>query len=319
MKAVVFDGELRLAEIPQPTPKDGEALIQVQLAGICNTDLEILKGYMNYKGVLGHEFVGVVKSSNSEEWIGKRVVGEINIGCGSCPLCLKGDSRHCQTRSVLGIAEKDGVFAEYVKMPFSNLYPVPEAVTNEQAVFVEPLAAACEILEQVHVGPNDSVAIVGDGKLGQLIAQVIRLTGCKLTVYGKSRKKLKPLSDLSIKTHVDNVDQLKSFDIVIEASGSPSGFSSALQLVRPRGTIVLKSTTHENLNFNAAQLVIDEIHLIGSRCGRFDQALRLFERNLIQVQHLISAIYPIQNAMKAIEMAGTDDVFKVVLDFSERA
>ncbi len=317
MKAVVFDGKLKIANVPVPKTQEGEALVQIQMAGICNTDMEITKGYMDFHGILGHEFVGVVEQHSDSMWIGKRVVGEINLGCNHCPLCKKGDMRHCQTRSVLGIVNKDGVFADYVTLPVQNLHLVPDDVSNEEAVFVEPLAAACEILEQVHVEPSHRIAIVGDGKLAQLIARVLQLTGCHLTVFGKSQKKLSLLSAMSIDTRVYDGGPAERYDIVIEASGSPTGFQTALNLVRPKGIFVLKSTTHDFLDFNPARLVIDEIHLIGSRCGRFEPALRLLQKKLVDVTSLISSIYPIDQAKEAFLRAGEDDVLKVLFDLKK--
>jgi len=202
MKALVFDGELKLQERHRPKPEKGEALIQVLVAGICNTDVEITKGYMGFRGILGHEFVGEVVECDEADWVGQRVVGEINIGCGACEICRKGLERHCPHRKVLGILDKDGAFAEYLTLPVKNLVVVPESIPDEEAVFAEPLAAACEILEQVHVGPTQRVAVVGDGKLGQLIAGVLRLVGCELAVFGKSKKKLRILESFGVGTHL---------------------------------------------------------------------------------------------------------------------
>ena len=271
MKTLVFDGELRIQDMPIPVPKDGEALVRVLLAGICKTDTEITKGYMNFIGVLGHEFVGVVEDARDKSLVGKRVVGEINAGCESCRSCVRGLSRHCLHRTVLGIQGRHGAFAEYLTLPEANLVIVPDSVSNEKAVFVEPLAAALEILEQVHIEPSDRVLVIGDGKLGVLIAMVLNLYGSDLLLVGKHREKMVVFEDQGGKVVFleELLDTADRFDKVIEASGRPSGWKLALERVKPRGTIVLKSTYHESISFNPAPLVIDEITLVGSRCGLF--------------------------------------------------
>lgn len=315
MKALVFDGNLRFQQKQIPEPDKGEALIKVRIAGICHTDVEITKGYMGFRGVLGHEFVGEAAESDQSDWVGKRVVGEISIGCGGCEDCLKGLDRHCSRRRVLGIDGKDGVFAEYLTLPVKNLVAVPDSVSDEEAVFVEPLASACEILEQVHIEPSHRVAVIGDGKLGQLIVRVLRTTGCRLTVIGRVEQKLKCLESLGVLTVKVDVPLDEKFDMVVEASGSPSGFSRALELVKPRGVFVLKSTTHEDIRFNPARIVIDEVHLVGSRCGRFEPAVRLLERRLVEVKSLISHIFPFERALEAFKAAQDPEILKVLLDF----
>jgi len=259
-----------------------------------------------------------VVECDAADWVGQRVVGEINIGCGACESCQRGLERHCPHRKVLGILDKDGVFAEYLTLPVKNLVVVPESIPDEEAVFVEPLAAACEILEQVHVGPTQRVAVVGDGKLGQLIAGVLRLAGCELAVFGKSKKKLRILESLGVNTHLASSKAVEKFDVVVEASGSPSGFSSALDLIKPRGIFVLKSTTHEEIWFHPARIVVDEIHLVGSRCGRFESAIRLLEKWLVDVRPLISKIFPFKQALEAFQEAQKSDTLKVLLDFRRR-
>lgn len=314
MKALCLkDGELKLKELPTPVANENEALIKVKLAGICKTDLELVKGYMDFDGVLGHEFVGVVEKAESESWIGKRVCGEINFGCGRCHYCLRGLSRHCPNRTVLGIMNQDGVFAEYVVLPTDNLQEIPKEVPDLTAVFVEPLAAALEILEQVQIEPNASVAVIGDGKLGLLICQVLKLTGCKLLLIGKHANKLGLAESWGIDAL--NLDQLSNdkYDIVVEASGSPSGFSTAMRLIKPRGTIVLKSTYHGEISLNAAPIVIDEISILGSRCGQFPSAVRLLQEKLVDVESLITEILPFDKALEAFELAQQPDKLKIVL------
>ena len=317
MKALVFDGNLAIQDRPKPKPQENEALIRIRMAGICNTDVEITKGYMGFTGILGHEFVGEVVECRSKKWIGKRVVGEINIGCGICEYCRKDLDRHCPSRKVLGISGKDGAFAEYITLPVKNLVAVPDSISDEEAVVIEPLAAACEILEQVHIEPTHRVAIVGDGKLGQLIARVLHLTGCRITVFGMSRAKLSKLDVMGIETHITNSPTNKKFDIVVEVSGSPSGFSFAMDLVRPRGIFILKSTMHEDIAFNTARLVIDEIELVGSRCGRFEPAARLLDRGLIDVKPVITKAVPFERAEEAFVEAKAPESLKVLIGFKK--
>lgn len=246
MRALLLDGKLRLVDdYPTPEPPPGEALIRVDVAGVCNTDLELVKGYLRFRGVPGHEFVGVVeRAPGAEAWEGRRVVGEINVACSDCPTCRANHPTHCPHRTTLGIRGRDGAFAEYMTLPITNLHPVPAAISDEVAVFTEPLAAACEIVQQVHVCPNDRVIVVGDGKLGLLCAQVLALTGCHLTVVGHHREKLEIVARQGIATALDDADIERGADVVVEATGHPGGYAAARRLVRPRGTIVLKSTYH---------------------------------------------------------------------------
>lgn len=314
MKALFFDGQSpSLIFASKPVPETGEALIRVRYAGICTTDLEILNGYLSFRGIPGHEFVGVVEESPDPGWIGKRVVGEINIGCGTCPVCLAGLERHCPNRRVLGILNKDGAFAEYLTLPVKNLREVPPSISDKEAVFTEPLAAALEILEQIKIEPNFSVTIIGDGKLAQLIARVLINIGVRLTVIGKHPEKLKRFADQGVITFLADDISLPKQDMVIESSGSPTGWELALSLVRPRGTIVLKSTYHKKLTTNPANLVIDEITVVGSRCGQFEPALRLLESRTIVVDDLISAEFPLENALEALKAAQQRNALKVLL------
>ncbi len=314
MKAVYLDTGLQLKEIPRPAPGSGEALVKVRLAGICNTDLELVKGYMGFHGVLGHEFVGVVEAADTSDWVGRRVCGEINFGCGACAACRRGLSRHCPNRTVLGILNQNGAFAEYTVLPEANLHSLPDGVSDRQAVFVEPLAAALEILEQIRVEPDFDVAVVGDGKLGLLITQVLRLSGCRLTLVGKHPHKLQLARGWGVRVCERDALPEEPFDVVVEASGSPTGFNTALSLVRPRGTLVLKSTYHGKLELDAAPIVIDELRIVGSRCGPFAAAIRVLERGLVSVEPLIEAVYPLAQALEAFEHGGQAHSLKILLD-----
>jgi threonine dehydrogenase-like Zn-dependent dehydrogenase len=314
MRALVYDGQLRLVEdYHRPEPPPGEALVRVQLAGICNTDLEIVRGYRSFRGVLGHEFVGLVEECANESLVGQRVVGEINCYCGECPTCRAGAPTHCPNRTTLGIWERDGAFADYLSLPVANLHTVPEVVSDEAAVFVEPLAAALEILEQVQIKPTDRVVVLGDGKLGLLVAQVLGLTGCDLAVGGRHEEKLAILQRRGIDARLADELPPDKADVVVECTGHPSGFAAARGLVRPRGTLVLKSTFHGNIEVNLSMLVVDEITLIGSRCGPFAPALRLLERGLVDVESLISATYPLDEGLAAFEQVQKRRMLKVLL------
>lgn len=316
MKAAIYENTLKLQNLPSPVRNHREALIRVTMAGICNTDIEIVKGYLGFKGILGHEFAGVVEDADDDSWITKRVVGEINSGCGSCDYCLKGLQRHCPNRTTLGIFKKDGAFAEKLTLPVENLLEIPDSVTDQAAVFTEPLAAALEILEQLHIIPAARIAIIGDGKLGLLISQVMQLAGCEVHLFGKIATKLEIAEHWGIHTHPADETHHGLFPIVIEASGNPSGFKSALNMVEPRGTIVMKSTYHGSLTFNAAKIVIDEITILGSRCGRFKPALHLLEKNIIHTEPLISRIFSFDELESAFQYAQKDTVLKVLLKFA---
>jgi len=317
MKALrVNAGGIDLADVPFPYVP-GESLVRVLLSGICNTDLEIARGYARFEGTLGHEFVGVVERSDDRtELTGKRVVGEINAGCGRCANCVGGDSRHCPERTVLGIVGRDGAHAEYLTLPSRNLFEVPDDITDEMAVFVEPLAAAYGITEQVEIGPATLVAVVGDGKLGLLCAMSMRTKSNDVRVIGKHAEKLAivqsagidgiPLGDVSDGMH-------GKFDVVVEASGSESGFTTALDLVRPRGKIVLKSTFQGTPTWQASRVVVDEITIVGSRCGRFDEALELLSSGKIDPTPLISETFRLSDGVNAMGRAAEKGVLKVLL------
>lgn len=314
MRAFVFDGHVRLTQdYPEPSLRPAEALVRVRVAGICNTDLEIIRGYMGFQGVLGHEFVGVVERCEDTGLIGQRVVGEINCYCGTCPTCRSGHVTHCPQRTTLGIWGRDGAFADYCALPRHNLHVVPESVTDEQAVFAEPLAAALEIVEQIHLRPTQSVVVLGDGKLGLLVAQVLRLTGCELLAVGHHADKLAILERLGIATRRASQGLQAQVDVVVDCTGNPEGFERARKLVKPRGTLVLKSTFKEQNEVDLTSLVVDEIRLVGSRCGPFGPALRLLEMGLVDVESLITAVYSLDQALEAVERARERRSLKVLL------
>lgn len=305
---------LALKEVEKPNQAD-EALVRVLLSGICNTDLEIARGYAGFNGTIGHEFVGVVEDSTDRALVGRRVVGEINAGCGNCDLCRAGDSRHCPNRTVLGIHGRDGAHAEFLQLPAINLLRVPDNVPDEHAVFAEPLAAACGVLERVNINNGDRVAVIGDGKLGLLCAQVIALTGAAVLLIGKHTSKLRIAErrGIDIATPKLAAKRKQQFDVVVEASGAASGFGLAVDLLRPKGQLVLKSTFHGKTELDAARIVVDEISIIGSRCGRFGPALDLLKKAAIDVDSLISEEYPLANGVHAMRRAGTKGVMKVLL------
>lgn len=316
MKALTLsDGQLALrSDLARPIPPDGEALIRVERAGICKTDLELVKGYYPFDGVLGHEFVGTVEEG-PEDFLGQRVVGEINATCGRCSACRQGRQTHCEARTVLGIVNRDGAFAEYLTLPVQNLLPVPESIGLDEATFTEPLAAALRVLEQVHVRPTDHVLVIGDGRLGLLISQVVAMTGCALLVQGRHERKLGILEARGISVTADTDYDPGVFDLAVECTGTAQGFADARRAVRPLGTIVMKSTYAGALTFDASSLVVDEITLIGSRCGPFAPALQLLEQQRVDVTSLIDARYPIEEAVEGMAHAEKPGVLKVLLDF----
>ncbi len=305
---------LAVKDVAKPNHAD-EALVRVLLSGICNTDLEIARGYGEFIGTIGHEFVGVVEDSSDRALNGRRVVGEINAGCGNCDLCRAGDSRHCANRTVLGIHGRDGAHAEFLQLPAINLLRVPDNIPDEHAVFTEPLAAACGVLERVNINKSDRVAVIGDGKLGLLCAQVIALTGAAVLLIGKHSSKLRIAErrGIEIATPKLAAKRKQEFDVVVEASGAASGFGLALDLLRPKGQLVLKSTFHGKTELDAARIVVDEISIVGSRCGRFSPALDLLKKAAIDVDSLISEEYPLSNGVHAMRRAGTKGVMKVLL------
>ncbi len=319
MRAVVFDKGLKLDKnYPKPLPQKGEALIRVSLAGICNTDYEITKGYMGYEGILGHEFVGIVEDVNEADksWIGKRVVAEISWGCDEpdCEWCAKKNYRHCPNRHTIGIWKKDGCFADYITLPTNILFEVPDNVPDEQAVFVEPLAAACEITEQLHIEPMKKVLVLGDGKLGLTTALALNAFNLDVLLVGKHQNKLDIASKQGVKTVLlDKFTPEKIYDVVVEATGTASGFETSMQLTKPRGVLVLKSTVATGKELNLAPIVIDEITVLGSRCGQFPPALRLLKNNRIDFKPFISGIYSINEAIDAFEKNKQKDTLKVLI------
>lgn len=313
---------------PMPEPKPDEALIRVSLTGICSTDLEMVKGYVpEFHGVLGHEFVGVVEqvgAADAAEWLGRRVVGTINIGCRRCSVCLSDGPEHCLTRTVLGIHDRDGAFADYLTLPIVNLLPVPDAIADEEAVFTEPLAAAVRIREQIAVRPTARIAVVGPGRLGLLVAQVMALGAGDMTVLGRRPETLALPAELGLKTGLIDEQPDNSYDLVIETTGNDAGLAHSLRIVRPQGTLVLKSTFQGNANVNLTKLVVGEIAVQGSRCGPFAPALRLLEAAVqlpagataglgVRVRPLIEAEYPLRDGLRAFEHAARPGVRKVLL------
>ena len=304
MHALVFDDQLALRDVATPQLQPGDALIAPHLVGICATDLAIMRGYKGFRGVLGHEWVGAVVACDDPEWIGQRVVGEINVPCGHCVTCRRGDAIHCPERTVTGIMGRDGALAERFTLPVAYLHRVPPALRDDEAVFVEPLAAALAIADSVHIRPSDQVAVVGDGKLGLLVAQALRLTGCDLLVVGRHPERWTVLERQRVHAVRDVApDDHHRFDVVVDCTGHPNGLSTARMLVRPRGTLVLKSTFEEHGTFDMSSVVVDEVRLVGSRCGPFAPALRLLAAGLIETQPLISAVYPFERALEAFDAA----------------
>ena len=307
------DRELSMREIDRPQP-DGEALVRVRLSGICATDLELVRGYYPFTGVLGHEFVGEVVESPDPGWIGQRVVGEINASCGECLTCQAGRRTHCEYRTVLGIVARNGVHAEYAALPLRNLLAVPESVSDEAAVFTEPVAAALEILEQIHIRPSDRVLLIGAGRLGQLVAQVLALNVSELRVVARHERQRELLAGRGIRTVEEGDVDIRTYDMVVEATGAPSGLDLARRALRSRGTLVLKSTYRGEVTLDLAPFVVDEITIIGSRCGPFAPALRLLERGDVDPTILIDERLPLEQAVDAMELAGRPGVMKVLLD-----
>ncbi|HPH95802.1 MAG TPA: alcohol dehydrogenase catalytic domain-containing protein [Anaerolineaceae bacterium] len=301
-------------DVPAPVPGEGEALIRMIMSGVCSTDLELIRGYYPYTGVPGHEFVGeVVEAPGAEEWIGKRVAGEINLTCGVCPACLKGRSHHCLNRTVLGIMGHSGSMAEELVLPVKNLIALPDQIPNEEAVFVEPLAAAVQVLEQVHIAPGMRVVVVGAGRLGQLIARCLKLTGCDLKVVVRRESARKALEIHGIKAVAAEELTNGSADVVVEATGSAEGFDLSRRLVRAAGILVLKSTFAGDVSVNLSSLVVDEITVVGSRCGEFNPAVRLMAAGLVNCKDMIDSIYPLDQGVAAFERAAMPGILKVVL------
>ncbi len=319
MKALWLENnKIELKEIPQPQKPD-EVLVKIRKAGICSTDLELVKGYYPYTGVIGHEFVGEVISSPLPEGeglgvrAGDRVVGEINAVCNQCEQCLNGRPTHCENRTVLGIVNRDGTFAEFTQLPIANLHKVPASVSDGMAVFTEPLAAALEIQEQINIKPTDRVLLVGAGRLGQLIAQTLALTGCDLRVVARHKRQQELLTARGIRIIGEADVQKWRWDVVVEATGSPGGFALARQAIRPRGTLVLKSTYKGEMNVNFSSIVVDEVNIVGSRCGPFEPALKLMESKLVDPTVLIDDEFSLSDGIKAFERAAQAGTLKVLI------
>jgi len=313
MRALHFDGSLAVRDVVSPEPREGEAIVRVRRAGICNTDVEIARGYMAFRGVLGHELIGEVVHAPDPAWIGARVAGEINLACGSCETCRRGLGRHCPARTVLGIAGKDGAFAELVTLPVVNLHRIPDAVPDDVAVFVEPLAAAFEILEQLHFDPSSRVAVLGDGKLGLLVSLVLRQTCADVRLVGKHARKRAIAEQAGVRTAGVDDALGPRFDIVVEATGSEAGLDRAIAIVRPRGTIVLKSTFHGRASIDSARIVIDEITIVGSRCGPFEPAIAALASGRIDPRPMIDATFSLEDALRAFQRAQEPGVLKVLI------
>ena len=313
MRAIVLDERIEFqADRAAPVPLPGEALVRVTRAGVCETDLQLIKGYMGFRGVLGHEFVGVAESG---PYAGRRVVGEINCACDACPTCRTGLRTHCPNRTVLGILRHDGAFADLIAVPQRNLHLVPDSIPDDAAVFTEPVAAAFQIPEQIAIRRHDRIIVLGDGRLGNLCAQVLAALSDHVTVVGKHPEKLALLSSRSIDVALlADITPARDADIVIECTGSESGLPTALQLVRPRGTIVLKTTVAGTQTLAWAPFVIDEVTLVGSRCGPFDRALAALETGRIDVRPLISDRFELGRGVAALDRAQMKGVMKVLLD-----
>ena len=312
MRALLFDHTLSFEkDYQEPSPAPDEAIVRVTRAGICNTDLEIVRGYMGFKGVLGHEFVGVVEGG---AWAGRRVAGEINVACGACEMCRRGIPSQCLRRTTLGIDRHDGAFAERIAVPVANLHAVPDEVADDQAVFVEPLAAALQTLEMTHIRPTDRVILVGAGKLGLLVAQVVSLTGCRLTVVTRHARQRELLDKWGIEPAERDALPPRDADLVIDCTGTAEGFAAALELVKPRGSIHLKSTYHGLPQADLTRVVVDEVSVVSSRCGPFDAALSLLKRGLIDVESLVDGRFGLDAGLEAFEQAGQQGMLKVLLD-----
>lgn len=313
MRALVFDGKLRLhTDYPDPVPVSGESIVKVSVASICGTDLEITRGYMGYRGVPGHEFVGRVEQSDVPALVGKRVAGEINASCGICNWCIDGMGRHCPTRTVLGILGRDGAFAEYLRLPNANLVPIPASVADDAAVFTEPFAAACEIFEQARLKRTDRIAILGDGRLGALVALALNSEDFAPVVAGHHPEKLQRLAALGLRAVL--ADELTpGYDVVIDCTGHSAGFTQAIALVRPRGTVILKSTAAASATMNLAPAVINEITIIGSRCGRFAPAMAALAAARFDPRPLIDGAYALDDGAAAFTAAADKSKFKIVI------
>ena len=308
-------GRVGIRDLPRPDRPEGFALLRLIAGGICNTDLELQRGYYGFAGTPGHEFVAEVISADTAALVGRRVVGEINLACHSCSWCARGLERHCPHRSVLGIVRQPGAFSEFFVLPESNLREVPDSLSTGTAVFTEPVAAACEILDQVAVAPGGRVAVLGDGKLGLLVAQVLQASGYRVHQFGRHKTKLRIAAARGVTTEIagDNLPEAE-YEWVVEATGSPAGLRAAVAMVQPRGTVILKSTVHGEVPLDTAPVIVNEITLVGSRCGRFEPALELLERGVIDVESMISGKFPLNQAPEAFARAAEAGVIKILME-----
>jgi len=313
-------GRVEVRRQPLPRVPQGFARIRLLAAGICSTDLELQRGYYGFSGTPGHEFVGevVAVSGVGDEWIGRRVAGEINLACGHCDWCARGLGRHCPTRTVLGIVKHPGAFREFLTLPIHNLHRVPDSISDEQAVFIEPVAAACEILDQVKIAKRDRVALLGDGKLGLLVAQVLQAHGARVHLFGRHREKMRLVEKTGVTTElIPKKLPERAHGWVVDATGSAEGLRAAVAMCEPRGTIILKSTVHGLVTIDTAPVIVNEVTLVGSRCGRFEPAIRLLASGKVDVAPMISAGFPLNRAPEAFKKAATKGVLKVLLRSDE--
>ena len=307
------NGKVELGDERRPRRPEGFALLRLLYGGICNTDLELQRGYYGFSGTPGHEFVAEVVDADSPNWIGKRVAGEINLACGHCAWCKRELGRHCPNRSVLGIVKHPGAFREFLTLPENNLHVIPREIPNETAVFIEPLAAACEILDQVKIPAGSRVAVLGDGKLGLLVAQVLHAAGSEVHLYGHHKDKLRIASLAGIQIAIARTIPKAEYDWVVDATGSAAGLRQAVEMTRPRGTIILKSTVHGLVSVDTAPVIVNEIMLVGSRCGRFEPAIKLLKSGKVRVDNLISEILPLERAPLAFRTAAKPGALKILL------
>jgi alcohol dehydrogenase len=317
MLAIYFDGQPAIKEVPRPEPGPGEVLIRVHLAGICGTDLQVLRGYHGFQGVMGHEFVGEVAAPEDSPWLGRRVAGEITIGCGACDLCRRGLAGHCRQRQVLGLKDRDGAFASYLTLPAANLHAVDPEIPDIFAVFTEPLAAALRVLEVAPVSPTARVMVVGDGSLGLQISWVLALSGAVVHLAGHHPEHLALARPRGVAAFLSAELPAGDYDIVVEASGSPSGLELALTRVRPQGTVVMKSTYVDRYPLDPAVLVVPEVRLVGCRCGPFAGALRLLRDGRVDPRPLIHRTFPLARGLEALAWAQCPGVLKVLIDCRE--
>jgi len=307
------DQTVSLRRASRPRRPAGHALLRLICGGICNTDIELLRGYYGFSGTPGHEFVAEVVEADDAAWLGKRVTGEINLACGRCDWCARGLGRHCPTRTVLGIVKHPGAFREFFTLPVQNLFEIPAGVATEQAVFTEPVAAACEILDQVRIPRGAAVGVLGDGKLGLLIACTLAAHGAQVFLYGRHPEKLAVAESVGVRTAFSNKLPHAAYDYTVDATGSPDGLMSAVGMTRPRGTLILKSTVHGTVPLDAAPVIVNEITLVGSRCGRFEPALKLIRRRKLPLDKMISDEFPLFEAPRAFARAQEKGVLKVLL------